>query len=126
MDIDKDKINEFSRKYDAVVKPSHRVFCRANYGSTSVAIPSNVFDNVEYNDVACVNIQMPEDRFRALVEHDNWLKRKWAGFGRHGTEVMEILEQHERECIARHENPAVKKAYENYQMLLTMVEHNYS
>jgi len=120
MNIDRDRINEFSRKYDAVVKPSHRMFQRANYGSTSVAIPSNVFDNVEYTDVACVNVQMPEDRFRALVEHDDWLKRRWEGFGQRN-----IVEQHERECRARHENPAVKKAYENYQMLLRMVENNY-
>ena len=122
MDIDRDKINEFSRKYDAVVKPSHRMFHRVNYGSTSVAIPSNVFDNVEYTDVACVNVQMPEDRFRALVEHDDWLKRSmltWFG-------QRDIVEQHERECRARHENPAVAKAYENYQMLLRMVENNYS
>jgi len=121
MNIDRDKINEFSQKYDAVVEPSHRVFRRASYGSTSVAIPANVFDNVSYGDVACVNINLPEDRFRALVEHDDWLKRRWEGFGQRN-----IVEQHNLECRARQENPAVKKAYENYQMLLRMVENNYS
>jgi len=121
MNIDRDKINEFSRKYDAVVKPSYRVLQRANYGSTSVAIPNNVFDSIEYTDVACMDIQMPEDRFRALVEHDEWIKRRMLHLGQ-----CEIVDQHERECRARQENPAVKRAYENYQMLLSMVENNYS
>jgi len=124
-----DKVDEFAQKYDAVIEPSHRVFRRASYGkvssvATSVSLPSDVFDNIDYGDVACVNIHMPEDRFRALVEHDEWLNRtmrSWSRFGQRN-----IVEQHERECRARQENPAVKKAYENYQMLLSMVENNYS
>lgn len=118
-----DKVDDFVRKYDAVVEPSHRRFRRASYSDvTSVGLPSDVFDNIDYGDVACVNIQMPEDRFRALLEHDDWLKRRYAG-GRPG--IIDLVQEHERECRARHENPAVKKAYENYQMLLRMVESNY-
>lgn len=126
-----DKVDEFARKYDAVIEPSHRVFRRASYTkvtnvSTSVSLPSDVFDNIDYGDMACVNIHMPEDRFRALVEHDEWLQRAYVGNFRVGHEAADLVKQYELECIARHENPAVAKAYENYQLLLRMVEHNYS
>lgn len=122
-----DKIDEFLYKYDAVVKPSHRMFRRASFtsfGSGYNITPSDVFDNIDYGDIPCVDIHMPEDRFRALVEHDEWLHRRYAG--RHfPTGVTDLVVEHERECRIRHENPAVKKAYENYQMLLRMVESNY-
>jgi hypothetical protein len=32
-----------------------------------------VFQQFPYEEIKCVEIHMPEDRFRALLEHDEWL-----------------------------------------------------
>ena len=117
-----EKLKEFSQKYNATVNRSHRMHHRVrrvDFKMWSKSDPA-IFNTLPYDDVACVEIHMPEDRFRALVEHDNWLQGRYAGIGHRGTGVMEIVEQHERECRARHENSAVQDAYEKYQMLLRL------
>jgi hypothetical protein len=121
-----EKLKEFARKYNATVNRSSRMYRRASYSNaTSVGLPSDVFDNINYGDVACVEIHMPEYRFRALVEHDNWLQRAYVGNFKVGHEAANLVKQYERECIVRHENSAVQDAYEKYQLLLRMVESNY-
>lgn len=127
----KDEVDKFCRKYNAEVKPSHRVFRRATWVKvgTSVSLPSDVFDNIDYGDVACVNIQMPENRFRALLEHDKWVTT--AGlhnnnhFNNNVGRVANLVVEHERECRIRQENPAVRAAYEKYLTLMRLVDSHY-
>ena len=86
----------------------------------------NVFKSIPCQDVPMVEITMPEDRFRALMEHDHWLERA----GLHDNEyftnnvkrVHNIAVDHERECRLRAEHPALQKAWEQYQIMLRMVD----
>jgi len=33
-----------------------------------------IFNSVPVEEIKCVEIHMPEDRFRALLEHDDWIQ----------------------------------------------------
>ncbi len=84
---------------------------------------------IPYEEVKCVEIHMPEDRFRALLEHDDWVEK--AGlkdnqfFNNNVSRVSNLVVEHERECRIRHENSSVRAAYEKYQTLLRMVDSYY-
>ena len=66
---------------------------------------------------------MPADRFRALMEHDHWLelqqRRDQTGLT---TNAVRIAREHERECRMRHEHPGVQAAWEQYQIMLRLVD----
>lgn len=126
-----DKVKEFCYKYDAIAGPSARNWRRpqrVNYSIWSESDP-NMFQNT-YEEIPMVDITMPEDRFRALLEHDAWIER--AGlqdnqfFANNVMRVSNMVVEHERECRIRQENPAVQKAWERYQMLLSTVKDYYN
>jgi hypothetical protein len=61
--------NDFCRKYDAYVANSGRMHRRAKrmpFQMWSESDP-DVFQQFPYEEVRCVEIHMPEDRFRALL-----------------------------------------------------------
>jgi hypothetical protein len=122
------KLKEFCYKYESVVGPSKHMLRRA------VPIPFSAFqeqgfsafDTREVKDIPMVDITMPEDRFRALLEHDSWLDK--AGlhdnsyFNNNVSRVSNMVLEHERECRLRAEHSAVQKAWEQYQIMLSMVD----
>ena len=125
------EVDEFCKKYDAYVGPSSRVRRRAkrmDYKLWSESDPG-IFSTIPYEDIKCVDIHMPEDRFRALLEHDDWIQH--AGlhgnnyFANNVSRVSHMIVEHERECRIRQENPTVRAAYEKYQTLLALVQSNY-
>jgi hypothetical protein len=125
------EVKEFCHKYDAYVGPGSRIHRRSkrmDYRMWSESDPS-IFQTIPYEDVKCVEIHMPEDRFRALLEHDDWIKQ--AGlhdnsfFNNNVSRVSNMIVEHERECRIRQENPAVKLAYEKYLTLLNLVRNDY-
>jgi hypothetical protein len=123
-----DSIEEFCRKYDARVSSSAKSWRRIK------PIPfvrfeqqgMTAFENMQYQDVPMVDITMPEDRFRALMEHDHWLAN--AGlhhngyFNNNAMRVRNMVLDHERECRLRAEHSALHKAWQQYQILLKMVD----
>lgn len=125
------EVDVFCKKYDAYVGPSsrmHRRVKRMPYQLWSESDP-DIFQQIPVEDVKCVEIHMPEDRFRALLEHGDWVER--AGlhdnryFSNNVSRVSNIIVEHERECRIRQENPTVRAAYEKYQTLLALVQSNY-
>jgi len=126
-----DFIKEFCRKYEARVGPSAQPWRRTKPVPFSVFEEQGMvaFENIQYQDVPMVEITMPEDRFRALMEHDHWL----ANAGLHDNQffhnnvmrVSNMVVDHERECRIRQENPAVRSAWEKYQLLLGLVRNHY-
>lgn len=126
-----DEVKEFCRKYEARVRPSTRHWNRIK------PVPYPVFEEQgfdafatrDYVTVPMVDITLPEDRFRALLEHDEWINQ--AGlhdnsyFNNNVGRVANLVVEHERECRIRHENPAVRAAYEKYRNLLTLVDSHY-
>ena len=119
-------IQEFCHKYQAEVGPSNRTVRRA------VPVPYSVFqeqgmgafDTLQCQHIPMVDITMPEDRFRALIEHDHWIEQ--AGlqenqyFNNNVMRVSNMVVEHERECRLRNQHPALQKAWEQYQIILAM------
>ncbi len=119
------KIQEFCYKYEARCGPTGQPWRRVK------RIPYDLYkedpyilDTVQYTEIDTVRIEMPEDRFRALLEHADWVEKAGLQDNRHFSNnvmrVSELIVEHEAECKIRHENPAVKLAYEKYRMLLEM------
>jgi hypothetical protein len=112
---------EFCYKYDAYVVPStkmHRRVRRVDYKIW--ASDQNIYNNNPYEDVTCVEIHMPEDRFRALMEHDQWLEEK-----QHAVDlkrdIQEIVHKLEEETRLRHQHPGLQDLWQQYQTMLNLV-----
>lgn len=122
--IDK-KIQDFCRKYNARIKPSSQRFARSQPLTYSYDSLDDDFKVVtEY--VPGVEINMPEDLFRTLVHMEDKLK-EWTFDERlRGSRFVDyvnhIYEKEYREVSIREKYPAVKRAYEQYQILLAMSE----
>lgn len=124
------EVNEFCRKYDAYVGPSNRMHRRARRVPFSVwEQDPNIFQTIPYEEVKCVEVHIPEERFRALLEHDEWISQVGLHNNNHFNNnvgrVSQMIVDHERECRIRHENPAIRAAYEKYQTLLRLVDSYY-
>lgn len=116
-------VNEFCHKYQAMVGQSPRTWRRSQQVPYDVWLKDpDVFKTIECEDVPMVEITMPEDRFRALLEHDGWIERAGLENNRHFTinvaRVSAMVVEHEQECRIRHQHPAVQKAWEQYQIML--------
>lgn len=120
-----EEVKEFCHKYDAYVRESSRMHNRVKRASFAVWNDPEMYQEIPYEAVRCVEVHMPEDRFRALVEHDEWLHRARMDNYIKGDEAIDIVKQHEREARIRHENPSVKLAYEKYQTMLRLVDSYY-
>lgn len=121
-------VDEFCRKYQAEIRPSNRRVRRAVPVPYSVfeAQGTSVFDTRQYQDIPMLDITLPEDRFRALMEHDHWLANAGLHDNGHFTNnvmrVSNMVVEHERECRLRQEHPALQKAWEQYQIMLGMID----
>lgn len=118
---------EFCHKYEATAEPTKMKWRRpqrVNYTMWSESDPE-LFNTIHYDDITLIEIRMPEDRFRALLEHDKWISNAGLRDNSHFTNnvgrVAQMIVEHDEECRLRHTNPALKKAWENYQMLLRLV-----
>jgi len=126
-----DKTKSFCKRYRARVEQSpYRVNKIKSNGITfsdreAVADPAL---DIEYEQM--VAIHLPRNRASALVEHDEWLKKAEKVYDNNHynnniCRVSNLILEHERECRIRHENPAVKDAYEKYLALLNLVGSAY-
>lgn len=122
-----DDVRDFCSKYDAYLQPSSRMHRRAqriDYKMWSESGPE-LWRHQPYEDVRCVEVHMPEDRFRALVEHDSWLEsNRLDSFSNPGL-VHHLVREHERETQIRHQYPGVQKAWENYQLMLKLCDEGH-
>ena len=121
------EVDKFCQKYDAYVRESRRMHRRLKPVSYAVCSDSDpeIFETMPITEVKCVEVHMPEDRFRALLEHDKWLYDARTSNYIIGNEAVYIVEQHDRETRIRHENPAAKIAYDKYQNILRLVDSHY-
>lgn len=123
-------LREFCYKYDAVVGPGTRAHRRVKrVGYDEWRTNPDVFSQIEYQDQPMVEVHMPEDRFRALLEHDDWLDSAatsippWqSGSGRHALDrAMRLVDQHEQETLLRMQHPGLQDLYEKYQVMLKLL-----
>jgi hypothetical protein len=94
--------NEFCERFEAQIGPSERVIYKFQFPNYPYSVDH--YDTIEYNTapapIEAVAIHMPKDRLEDL-------------FALLGS-------QQYRELKIREQAPAVKKAYENYRLLLKM------
>jgi hypothetical protein len=115
------EVARFLEKYEAMAKLSHRQFRRHrrvqfNYAEFDYAI--DYLKSAPWEEEPYVEMLIPQDRFRHLVEMEEYNTRReeeyqWA--------KHEQDRQH-RERWIRQKNPAVQTAWERYQMLLALVD----
>ena len=118
-----EELQDFCRKYQAIAKPSNQVWRRAR----PVCMPPDTLVNndyeqlFDYTEEPMVEITMPADRLRTLVEVSK-LKEHYHNKSYYiGSEYQVMWQEMERECLLRNQYPAVKEAYERYQMMLKLV-----
>jgi len=124
------KIYKFANKYEAVCRLSSQYYRRTQpvpvkFGEDPADV---LYQDLPYQSVPMVEIHLPEDRFRALIEHDEFLdnhdRLRNSTTGSHVYNDMmrakSIVEEHETECRIRNQNPAVQAAYEQYITLLNL------
>ena len=118
-----DDVEHFKNKYRALVQQGHRRYTKPKKISFyDKDTPWDLDFEYEYG----VQIDMSQRDFEHLVHMESHfydtMKRSGPYIGDH---ARHIVEENEREQRIRSDNPAVKAAYEKYQMLLSMVESHY-
>jgi hypothetical protein len=79
-----------------------------------------VREHMTYETEQVYTVEIPEGRFRALVEMEQRFF-KWQRHNQGEVDMFQTLMDKEREeAHYRHTNSAVKKAYEQYSMLLNL------
>lgn len=115
---------EFFKKFDMQVQPSHRKLRRIpNMWQHTNAWNYSISDSAMYQhqsfpieEVDCVDILMPEDRLKHIIDYINQCERQvdQAETDRH------LMYRYEQDRVVRLANPAVEKAYQKYVMLLEL------
>lgn len=128
------EVESFCHKYEARVKISQTRMARYNMPDNYFYDPKEKF-TAEYLTnfhVTAVDVTMPEDRFRTLVEMERRvcnIAEDLRAFEMHTRQkgrgwFEEHMEQQRQEYLVRNRHPAVKKAWDNYQMLFNLVKDN--
>lgn len=117
------ELNQFCENYEVrVLNDSKR---RARYN------PSRFFtdpmradiiqkDTITYETEKVYTVEIPEGRFRTLVELEQRFF-KWQAHSKGEVDMFEMLMDKEREeAHYRHTNAAVQKAYEQYSIMLNL------
>jgi len=123
-------LEKFCYRYEARVEQTGRYYRRQelspwriqDYYNTSAGQQA-IFQNI--TKVPIMAISLPADRLGALIEHEKRVTDMIEPKPMYPTKYSvldHIIQEHEEECRLRYTNPALKKAWENYQMLLRMVK----
>ncbi len=115
-----DEVNAFLKKYQAQAELSkHKVCARMpkfHLGRMRDYDPYSPTTTIDYEREPAVEINMPQDKFRDLVERDRWVGQMEAEARYYKERYMQEVEDDK----IRHRNPTVKKAWEQYKMLLEL------
>jgi hypothetical protein len=120
--VDDNKLKDFCRNYEVnVLNDSKR---RARYHPPQFFTDPERADiitrNMTYETECVYTVEIPEGRFRALVELEQRFF-KWQHHSRGEVDMFQTLIDKEREeAHYRHTSPAVKKAYEQYSIMLNL------
>jgi hypothetical protein len=116
------ELKEFCRNYEVnVLNDSKR---RARYNPPQFFTDPERADiitrNMTYETECVYTVEIPEGRLRTLVELEQRFF-KWQHHSRGEVDMFQTLMDKEREeAHYRHTSPAVKKAYEQYSIMLNL------
>jgi hypothetical protein len=120
--VDDNKLKDFCENYEVrVLSDSKR---RARYHPPQFFTDPERADiitrNMTYETECVYTVEIPEGRFRALVELEQRFF-KWQHHSRGEVDMFQTLMDKEREeAHYRHTSPAVQKAYEQYSIMLNL------
>jgi hypothetical protein len=118
------KEQEFFKKFDMQVQPSHRKLRRIpNMWQHTNAWNVTVSDNAMYQhqtfpieEVDCVDILMPADRLQHIIDYitdcEDSVRQQHTD--------RQLMYRYEQDRSVRLNNPAVEKAYQKYVILLEL------
>jgi hypothetical protein len=116
-----DETNMFLKKYQAQAELSkHKMYARMpkfHMGRMQDYDPYSPTTTIEFEREPMVEMYIPQDKFRDLVERDRWIGRLEGEAEYYRKRYMQEMEDDK----IRHRNPAVMKAWQQYQMLLELV-----
>lgn len=125
--MDKRELDRFCCNWDIRLKDSHHTIKRYK------PIQVNMFkDDEEFykfpitEDIQCYDVLIPKDNFHALVDIDKRLKEVYTKSKEEQDYISHVKRKEMIEIRARNNNPAVKKAWDNYRTLMNLVYHEYA
>lgn len=120
-----DSLRNFCQHYEAYVGPLPKRYRRPALVKPNWDAESDYYtQQMTYEEIPMVEIQMPEDRFRHLVEmRDEWERTINRGFHTNSA-AIEIWRQFEKESKLRHQHPALQDLWEQYQSMLALVNNS--
>jgi hypothetical protein len=118
-----DVLDEFCKNYEVRVLNDQKIRARYN----PVRFFTDPFradiiqkDTVTYETEKVYTVEIPEGRLRTLVE----MERKFFNYVAHHNQPVDLfqtlMDKEREEAHYRHTHEAVKKAYEQYSMLLNL------
>lgn len=121
------QLRDFCHYYDAKARQSNKRYHRLDHSYVDYFTnPANA-DFMQYSSslrdytVPMYEVDLPADKLERLLELDQLMR----AHGRDLDWVEQLKEKERFEHFVRSSNPAVKKAYENYSLLLNMVKDSY-
>lgn len=119
----KEKVDQFCKNYEVQIVDDQKRRARYHppkYFTNPLRADIISRDFVEYETERVFTVQIPESRFRALVE----MEQRFFGNHTHGyrdADMFSMLMEKEREeSWYRQSNTAVQKAYEQYSVMLNL------
>ena len=119
----KEKIDQFCKNYEVQIVDDQKRRARYHpprYFTDPLRADVVSKDTIEYETEKVYTVQIPESRFRALVEME------YRFFGRHNHGYSDadmfamLMEKEREESWHRQSNTAVQKAYEQYSIMLNL------
>ncbi len=113
-----EETNQFLKKYQAEASLSkNKLYARPKpIRYQDWLIDGGIPFDQEIEREPLVEIYMPQDQFRDLVERDRWYGQLEGESRYYKERYMQEVEDDK----VRHRNPAVKKAWDQYKMLLEL------
>jgi hypothetical protein len=119
----KEKIDQFCKNYEIQIVDDQKRRARYHpprYFTDPLRADVISRDFVEYETEKVFTVQIPERRFRALVE----MEQRFFGRHNHGYSDADmfamLMEKEREESWHRQSNTAVQKAYEQYSIMLNL------
>lgn len=123
--MDKKELDRFCCNWDIQLRHSSRTIRRAKPLQINVSNNNNdmYFDT---EDIECYDVLIPTDNFHALAEIDQRLHDVITKSRVDQDYVSHMKRKEMIEIRVRNNNPAVKKAWDNYCTLMNMVYNDYA
>ncbi len=123
--VDNKELDRFCYNWDIQLRHSSRIVRKAIPPQVSTYQESHDF-YFATEDIECYDILIPKNNFHSLVDINQRLNDVIAK-SRNDQDYIAYLKRKEMiEIRARNNNPAVKKAWDNYSILMNMVYHEYT